>query len=147
MRNQGKGQGGFKTTFEIVSKCPEDVEAYLSEARILTRLDHPGIVPVYEVGRTEDGHCFVVSKFIEGIDLAGKLRQGTINCHDAGELVTTVAEALHYAHSRHLVHRDVKPANILIDASGRAFLADFGLAMKDEDFGKGSGFAGAPSYR
>ena len=51
-----------------------------------------------------------------------------------------------YAHSRHLFHRDVKPANILIDASGRAILADFGLALRDEDFGKGSGSAGTPSY-
>jgi len=125
---------------------PEDVEAYLAEARTLARLDHPGIVPVHEVGRTKDGLCFVVSKYVEGIDLAGRLRQGTITCTEAAELVATVAEALQYAHSRHLVHRDVKPANILIDASGRAFLADFGLALKDEDFGKGSGFAGTPAY-
>jgi serine/threonine protein kinase/formylglycine-generating enzyme required for sulfatase activity len=125
---------------------PEDIEAYLAEARTLARLDHPGIVPVLDMGRTEDGLCFVVSKYVEGIDLAGRLRRGSFTCNDAVELLATVAEALHYAHSRHLVHRDVKPANILIDASGKAFLADFGLALKDEDFGKGSGFAGTPAY-
>ena len=60
--------------------------------------------------------------------------------------MATVADALHHAHTRGLVHRDVKPANILIDASGRPCVADFGLALKDEDFGKGGGLAGTPAY-
>ena len=55
---------------------PEDVEAYLAEARVLARLDHPHIVPVYDVGRTDDGLCYVVSKYIEGSDLAERLRAG-----------------------------------------------------------------------
>ena len=55
---------------------PEDVEAYLTEARILARLDHPNIVPVYDVGRTDDGLCFVVSKYIEGSDLADRIEAG-----------------------------------------------------------------------
>ena len=61
-------------------------------------------------------------------------------------MVATVADALHYAHTRGLVHRDIKPANILIDASEKSFVADFGLALRDEDFGKGGGIAGTPSY-
>ena len=125
---------------------PEDVEAYLNEARILARLDHPHIVPVYDVGRTDDGLCFVVSKFIEGSDLAVKIGQARPSFRESAELVATVAEALHYAHTRGLVHRDIKPANILIDASGKPFVADFGLALKDEDFGKGGGLAGTPAY-
>ena len=130
---------------ERVSR-PEDVEAYLDEARILASLDHPHIVPVHDVGRTDDGLCFVVSKLIEGSDLATKIKEARPGFHESAELVATVAEALHYAHTRGLVHRDIKPANILIDASGKPFVADFGLALKDEDFGKGGGIAGTPAY-
>ena len=102
--------------------------------------------PVYDVGRTEDGLCFVVSKFIEGSDLAKKIKESRPGFHDSAGLVATIAEALHFAHARGLVHRDIKPANILIDASGNAFLADFGLALKEEDFGTGARIAGTPSY-
>ena len=125
---------------------PKDIEAYLNEARILASLDHPHIVPVYDVGRTDNGLCFVVSKFIEGSDLATKIKETRPGFPESVGLVATVAEALHYAHTRGLVHRDVKPANILIDASGTAFLADFGLALKEEDFGSGARIAGTPSY-
>jgi serine/threonine protein kinase/formylglycine-generating enzyme required for sulfatase activity/tetratricopeptide (TPR) repeat protein len=125
---------------------PEDVEAYLSEARILGKLDHHHIVPVHDVGRTEDGLCFVVSKLVEGSDLAVKIAGQRLSFRDSAELVAIVGEALHYAHTRGLVHRDVKPANILIDSSGKPCLADFGLALRDEDFGKGGGIAGTPMY-
>ena len=126
--------------------CPEDIEAYLTEARIVANLDHRHIVPVHDVGRTSDGLCFVVSKFIEGNDLASKIKEARPGFYDSAALVATVAEALHYAHTRNLVHRDIKPANILIDASGNAFLADFGLALKEEDFGTGARIAGTPAY-
>src|SRR5208337_5342011 len=130
------GQGGFGEVFlahdedldrpvaikvprpERVSR-PEDIEAYLNEARIVASLDHPHIVPVYDVGRTEDGQVFVVSKFIEGSDLKAKIEQARPSFHESAELVATVAEALHYAHTRGLVHRDIKPANILIDSKGK----------------------------
>ncbi len=99
---------------------PGDVEAYLAEARALAKLDHPNIVPVYDVGRTDDGLCYVVSKYVEGSDLAERLRQGRPSFRESAELVAVVAEALHHAHTRGLVHRDIKPANILIDALERA---------------------------
>ncbi len=157
------GEGGFGRVFQalddqlnrsvaikvphprLISR-PEDVEAYLAEARILATLDHSHIVPVYDVGRTDDGLCFVVSKFIDGSDLAGKLKVARFSFADAADLAATVAEALHHAHHKGLVHRDIKPANILIDAAGKPFVADFGLALREEDFGKGASFAGTPAY-
>jgi len=126
--------------------CPEDIEAYLDEARIVANLDHPHIVPVHDVGRTDGGLCFVVSKYLEGSDLKARIEQARLSFPESAELTATVAEALHYAHTHGLVHRDIKPANILIDGSGKAFVADFGLALKDEDFGRGGGIAGTPSY-
>jgi len=81
----------------------------------------------------------VVSKLVEGSDLAVRIGQARPSFRDSAELVATIADALHYAHTRGLVHRDIKPANILIDASGKPCVADFGLALRDEDFGKGGG--------
>jgi serine/threonine protein kinase/formylglycine-generating enzyme required for sulfatase activity len=125
---------------------PADVEAYLAEARILATLDHPGIVPVYDIGRTDDGLCYVVSKYVEGKTLSARLRQGRLPLAEAVEIAACAAEALQHAHRRGLVHRDIKPANILLDADGRPVVADFGLALREEDFGSGPALAGTPSY-
>jgi serine/threonine protein kinase len=124
----------------------EDIEAYLAEGRILAGLDHPQIVTVYDVGRTDDGLCYVVSKFIAGGDLKQKIKEARPSAAGSAELMAAVARALHHAHLRGLVHRDIKPANILIDAGGRPHVADFGLALKEEDFGRGAEFAGTPAY-
>jgi serine/threonine protein kinase/formylglycine-generating enzyme required for sulfatase activity len=125
---------------------PEDVEAYLAEARALARLDHPNIVSVYDVGRTGDGLCYVVSKYIDGSNLADRLQQGRSSFRESAELAAKIAEALHHAHTRDVVHRDIKPANILIDVQGKPCVADFGLALRDEDYGRGAQFAGTPAY-
>jgi serine/threonine protein kinase/formylglycine-generating enzyme required for sulfatase activity len=125
---------------------PGYADSYLAEARILARLDHPHIVPVHDIGQTADGLPFVISKFIEGTDLAQQIRQGRPLSTAAADLVATVAEALHYAHRQGLVHRDIKPGNILLDTGGKPYVADFGLALREEDFGKGAGFAGTPVY-
>ncbi|HMF15284.1 MAG TPA: serine/threonine-protein kinase, partial [Gemmataceae bacterium] len=125
---------------------PQDVEVYLEEARILASLDHPGIVPVYDVGQTADGPCYVVSKFIQGCDLRERLHQGKLPLPAAVEVIARVAEALHHAHERGLVHRDVKPANILLDAEGKAYVADFGLALQEKDFGQGPVYTGTVQY-
>jgi serine/threonine protein kinase len=157
------GEGGFGRVYlardddldrSVAIKVPrldrlthtEDLEAFLVEAKILANLDHPNIVPVHDVGRTEDGLSFIVSKFVEGSDLAARMEQARPSFRDSVKLVATIADALHYAHTRGLVHRDIKPANILIDAAGKPSVADFGLALKDEDFGKGGGLAGTPAY-
>ena len=122
------------------------MEAYIAEARIVAGLDHPNIVPVYHVGQTDDGFCYVVSKFIEGTDLRASIQRSRPSPVASARLVATVAEALHYAHLRGLVHRDIKPANILVDRSGRPYVADFGLALKEEDFGVQACYAGTPAY-
>jgi formylglycine-generating enzyme required for sulfatase activity len=124
----------------------EDVAFYLAEARTLAGLDHPNIVPVYDLGRTEDGLCFVVSKLVEGSDLAQRLRQGRPPPTEAVEIAARVAEALHHAHEHGLVHRDVKPGNVLLDLQGHPYVTDFGLALREEDFGRGPAFAGTPAY-
>ena len=129
----------------LVSR-PEDAEAYLTEARTVAGLDHPHIVPVFDVGSTEDCPCFIVSKFIEGSTLAQRIKANRPCVAEAAELVATIAETLHYAHKQGIIHRDVKPGNILLDAGGKPFVADFGLALKEEDFGKGARFAGTPAY-
>jgi formylglycine-generating enzyme required for sulfatase activity/tetratricopeptide (TPR) repeat protein len=125
---------------------PEDIEAYLAEARLLASLDHPHIVPVHDIGRAHDGLCFVVSKFIAGTNLAERLRQARLTAAEAAELVATLADALHYAHLHRVVHRDIKPANLLLDGAGKAYVADFGIALSEADFGKGPRFAGTPAY-
>jgi serine/threonine protein kinase/formylglycine-generating enzyme required for sulfatase activity len=125
---------------------PADVEAYLAEARTVARLDHPGIVPVYDVGSTEDCACYIVSKYVEGTNLVARIKERRLNYRDAAKLVATIAEALHYAHRQGLVHRDVKPGNILIEKDGKPYVVDFGLALREENIGTGPTCAGTPAY-
>jgi serine/threonine protein kinase/formylglycine-generating enzyme required for sulfatase activity len=125
---------------------PEDADAYLAEARTAAGLDHPHIVPVHDVGQTEDGLPFVVSKYIEGRTLAWQIRNARPPAAEAAALVATVAEALHHAHRKGVVHRDVKPGNILLDAAGQPHVADFGLALREQDVGRSPCYAGTPAY-
>jgi serine/threonine protein kinase len=125
---------------------PEAAEAYLIEARTVANLDHPHIVPVFDVGSTEGCPCYVVSKYIDGTDLATQLKRSRPSIREAVELVATVADALHHAHKQGLVHRDIKPGNILLDRGGAPFVADFGLALREPDVGKGPRYAGTPAY-
>ena len=125
---------------------PESAAAQLSEARAAAQLDHPNIVPVYEVGSTEDCPCFIVSKYVEGVSLSERIRTDRPSSGETAKMVATLAEALHYAHRHGLVHRDVKPGNILIDTSDKPFVVDLGLALKAEHLGKGTPFVGTPAY-
>lgn len=125
---------------------PKDVEAYLDEGRMLARLDHPGIVPVYDVGQVDDGRCYVVSKFMEGSDLARRMVEAPLSLEETVRVVVSVAEALHHAHQRGLVHRDIKPSNILLDSKGNPVVADFGLALREEDVGQRPAITGTPAY-
>ena len=126
---------------------PEDAEAYLAEARTVASLDHANIVPVHDVGRTDDGSIYVVSKFIEGRTLSDRIKQDRPGHEEATRLLATVAQALHHAHQKRLIHRDVKPGNILIEEStGTPYVADFGLAISEEDYLRDSKVAGTPAY-
>ena len=125
---------------------PQNVEAFLKEARTVARLDHPSIVPIYDIGRTADGCCYVVSKWIRGSDLQLRMHREKLPQEEAVRIVAAVADALDYAHQRGLVHRDVKPANILLDDNGTPYLGDFGLALSGSRLGEGRTFAGTPAY-
>lgn len=122
------------------------LETFLAEARVLASLDHAGIMPVYDVGCTEDGLYFLVTKLVDGADLKGRLKVLRFLPAEAAEIAARVAEALHCAHRGGLVHRDVKPANILLDAEGQPILIDFGLALSAENVGKGPTLVGTVPY-
>ncbi|MEM7316856.1 MAG: serine/threonine-protein kinase, partial [Planctomycetota bacterium] len=128
-------------------KRSADEEVYLAEARTVAGLDHPGIVPVYDVGRLEDGMIYVVSKYIEGRALTKRIREDRPSYDEAARILADVAGGLQHAHKRRIVHRDVKPGNILLDdSSGAAYIADFGLAIREEDYLLDSHVAGTPAY-
>jgi tRNA A-37 threonylcarbamoyl transferase component Bud32 len=110
-----------------------DAERFLREARSAARLKHPGIVSIYEAGQTPDGVCYLVEEFVRGGTLAERLRRGPFEPLAAARFVAEVAEALAALHERGVVHRDVKPSNILLDADGRPHVTDFGLAKREAD--------------
>lgn len=99
------------------------------EAEATRRLDHPNIVKAYELGEDQDTHFFVM-EYVEGIDIAERVkRNGPLDFVTATKLVAQTAQALHYAHQQRLIHRDIKPGNLLVDKNGNVKLLDLGLAM------------------
>lgn len=109
----------------------QDEERFLREARHAAQLRHPSIVQVQEVG-FEGEIPFIVSSFIEGETLAQRLVRDRPSFKESARLLARVAQALDYAHVQRIVHRDVKPQNILLDSEGDPHLTDFGLARRDE---------------
>jgi TolB-like protein/predicted Ser/Thr protein kinase len=97
------------------------------EAAAAARLDHPCIVPIYEVGEYE-GACYFSMKFIEGAQLNEVAERQSMSLRDAAELIAKLARTIHHAHEHGILHRDIKPGNILIDVKGEPHLTDFGLA-------------------
>ena len=139
---------------------PEDEDRFMREARSLAQLNHPGIVPVYEVGHADE-LPYIVAEFIEGVTLNELLRYRRLEFVESSDIVASIAEALSHAHERGVIHRDLKPGNILLErwggvareesvsglrvsqldsrrndtlrTCGRARLMDFGLARRSSD--------------
>lgn len=142
------GQGSFGKVYrardavlgrEVAIKVPRagtfatsaEEERFEREARSAAHLHHPRIVQVYDVG-SENGVPYIVSEYIQGRPLADVLAERRFSCRQAAELVACLADALDFAHRRHVIHRDINCRNILMDAAGEPHLADFGLALWDE---------------
>ncbi len=110
-----------------------EVDRFLREARSAAQLQHPGLVALHETGQTEEGVFYLVEEFVEGETLAARLKAGRCGFRQGAELVAAVADALDHAHRHGVIHRDVKPSNIQLDADGRPHLMDFGLAKYESD--------------
>jgi serine/threonine protein kinase/formylglycine-generating enzyme required for sulfatase activity len=158
------GQGGFgrvylahddKLDLHVAIKVPHahlladpsHLEAILAEARLVAKLDEqPNIVRLRHIGSSDDFPCYVVLNYIDGLDLKKRMDSSRLSIAEGAELVASVAEALHYVHRHGVVHRDIKPSNILLDSRGKPYVADFGLALKEESLGSGPRYAGTYPY-
>ena len=156
------GSGGFghvyaafdeKLDRHVAIKVPHAKTAALqkqlaliqAEAKIVASLDHPYIVPIYDVGSTDEIPVYLVSKLIHGQNLATQIMDGVSPSQAVGWCIQ-IAEALAYAHGIGVIHRDIKPQNILVDSSGQARLTDFGLAWRSTAEPSDFPNAGTPAY-
>ena len=138
------GQGGMATVFKAYHPAldryvalkvlhpafqedPQFLARFQREARIVAKLDHPNIVPVYDFAEHR-GHPYLVMRFIEGETLKARLRKGPLSLDEVWRVMRAVGDALSYAHKRGVLHRDIKPSNIILTPDGHVYLTDFGLA-------------------
>jgi WD40 repeat protein len=127
---------------------PEDVKRFHAEAAAAANLDHPNIVPIYEVGE-HAGQRYFSMKLVQGGSLAAQVPRFAADPRAAAQLVATVARAVHHAHQRGILHRDIKPGNVLMDREGQPHVTDFGLAKKIEGDSKlthSGAILGTPNY-
>ena len=126
----------------------KDIRRFRIEAEAAANLNHPGIVPIFDVGQHAGRHYFSMA-FVEGPSLEAYVKKGPLSPYEAAEITLAISSAVAHAHEHGVIHRDLKPANILLDAAGEPKVTDFGLARNIEDVIKmtqtGS-IMGSPSY-
>jgi serine/threonine-protein kinase len=141
-------------TVSLLLAVPDEDRAgfeqrFLNEARVAAGLNHPGIVVVHDVGRDPgSASLYIALEYLEGETLSERVkREGHLDWREALRLTAKVADALHHAHERHIVHRDVKPANIMVLPNGQPKLMDFGIAkIPASQLTNAGEFFGTPSY-
>lgn len=127
---------------------PDMLKRFQREVDIIAQLEHPHILPVYDFGEV-DGDPYIVMRYMAGGSLYDHLRAGSLNREELLHVLDQVAEALDYAHERGVIHRDLKPGNVLLDGAKNGYLADFGLAKTMEgtrDLTKTGNVLGTPAY-
>src|SRR5579864_1866619 len=126
----------------------DELRRFQNEAEAVALLDHPGIVPVYEVGEYDGQHYFSM-RLVPGGSLVPLIDRYTHDPRAAARLVAEASEAVAHAHARGILHRDIKPANILVDAEGHPHITDFGLAKRvqaDVELTQSGAILGTPAY-
>jgi eukaryotic-like serine/threonine-protein kinase len=122
------------------------VDVFLQEARVAAQLKHPGLVAVYDIQQTRD-HLFIVQELIPGLNLAEWVARQRPSSEQFVRILIEIAEALSFLHQRRYVHRDVKPANVIIDQDGHAHVTDFGLTLHEATQRSHAGIvSGTPAY-
>jgi serine/threonine-protein kinase len=148
-RHKGlKRQVALKMILSGQMATSEERQRFLREAELAANLDHPNIVPIYEVDEQDDRPFFSM-KLIEGESLSRQIGRFRGDPPAAARLVSILARAVHYAHGKGFLHCDLKPSNVLLDAQGRPFLTDFGLARRagvDSSLSISGTILGTPSY-
>lgn len=127
---------------------PRMIERFRTEAEAAARLQHPQIVPILDVGSAEGWHYFSM-RLVPGGTLASRLQQGRLPVAESVRMIVTIARAVYHAHQHGVLHRDLKPTNILLDARGEPHLTDFGLAKiieQNRDFTLTAAVLGTPAY-
>ncbi|HET9905462.1 MAG TPA: protein kinase [Anaerolineales bacterium] len=118
------------------------------ELKLIASLEHPAIVPVYDVGEEEDGRQYFVMRYMGGASLSDWIKKGPLSLQDTAIIIERLGSALDYAHSKGIVHRDIKPDNVLFDETNHPYLTDFGIAKLTEaaTSATGGGTMGTPAY-
>ncbi len=159
------GQGGMATAYlaeqrslgrkvvlkvldQKVRDTPETVERFLNEGRIIAELNHPHIITIYDIGQSGND-VYISMEYVEGGDLKQRLQKRVFAPIEACDVVEKIASGLSVAHEHGIIHRDVKPGNILFRADGTPLLSDFGIAKRlsnDSDLTSTGMFLGSPNY-